>query len=126
MSGPLTRVDHIDLKTPDLAATRAYFEALGLDVVRDTGSSIEMALPGAGQVVFEIREDASLAQLTVDHVAFGIAGPEALDELKTRGISFDRERATVARTGRIVSNFRDPNGGKWQLAEDPVDVAPAD
>jgi methylmalonyl-CoA/ethylmalonyl-CoA epimerase len=114
----LYKVDHIDVRVPDLAVTVRFLEQLGLDVVRRLPApreSAEMALPGAGQVIFEIRE-ADVAATTVDHIAFA-ADETAVAELKARGITFDRERALIAATGRRVSNLCDPSGARWQLAE---------
>ena len=113
----ITAVDHIDLKVPHLVTMVAFLELLGFDIVRDDGDSVELALPGGSQVRFEVREDPALAAVTIDHIALRADGPSALDRLKARGIQFEREKATIARTGRTVSNFRDPAGGKWQLAE---------
>lgn len=113
----ITAVDHIDLKVPDLRSMVAFLELLGFDVLRDGGDSVELALPGDGQVRFEVREAAGLDHATIDHIAFRADDDTALERLKALGINFDRERATIARTGRTVSNFRDPAGGKWQLAE---------
>jgi len=114
----ISAVDHIDLKVPDLRAASEFLQVLGFEVLRDSGDSVELALPGEDQVKIEVREDPSLSATQVDHIAFRVDdGLAALADLKARGVVFDRERATIARTGRVVSNFRDPAGGKWQLAE---------
>ncbi|SCL25416.1 RraA famliy [Micromonospora pallida] len=117
----LAAVDHIDVRVPDLDAAVTFFESLGLQIRRrlpEARRSVEMALPGPGQVVFEIRQDDSVDRTVVDHVAFRVAGTtEAITALKQRGVDFTRENHLVADTGRRVSNFLDPGQGRWQLAE---------
>lgn len=116
----ITRVDHIDLKVPDISATVAFLRQLGLTTVRDDGDSVEVTLPGPNQVRFEVREDRTLDAIRVDHVAFTVEdAATTLTELKNKGIEFDRERITIGRTGRTVSNITGPHGFKWQLAELP-------
>ena len=68
----LEAVDHIDLKVPDLEQAVAWFAGLGLVERRrlPERKSVELALPGEGQVVFELREDATLEAFVIDHVAF--------------------------------------------------------
>lgn len=116
----LERVDHIDLRVPSLEAAEEFFASLGLTVVcRRDGErgSIEMALPGDGQVFFEIREDPRIASTTVDHIAFRTTS-KAVDSLGASGLKFTKTHHQVAGTGRTVSNVVDSAGGKWQLAEE--------
>jgi catechol 2,3-dioxygenase-like lactoylglutathione lyase family enzyme len=117
----LVKVDHIDLKVPDLEEAADFFKGIGMVEVRRTNParrSVELALPGDNQVLFEIREDKSLEKTVIDHVAFSVDSTAAtLDELKSVGVTFSREGHLVVDTGRRVSNFQDPRGGKWQLSE---------
>jgi methylmalonyl-CoA/ethylmalonyl-CoA epimerase len=115
----LIKVDHIDVRVPDLAKTVAFFETTGLRVLRrnDARKSVEMAVPGDG-VVFEIREDAALEKSFVHHVAFksdDIA--QETNDLKDRGLPFSRELALIEDTGRTISYFNDPGDGIWQLID---------
>ena len=116
----LERIDHIDLRVPSLAGAEVFLTSLGLEVVRRHDAergSIEMALPGERQVVFEVREDPAATTTTVDHIAFRTDASTA-DQLAAGGIDFTRLHHSVAATGRTVSNLVDPFGGKWQLAEE--------
>jgi len=115
----LTRVDHIDLKVPDLNATVAFFTSIGFEVLRrmEDRGSVEVALPGENQVMFEIRQDDNVQGQKIDHIAFAVDDPDATIELiEGAGVSFSRKHHPTP-TGRTVSNFVDLNGGKWQLAE---------
>lgn len=114
----LNAVDHIDLRVPDLEQAVSFLDKLGLQVLRRTEPprrSVEMALPGEHQVVFELRES-DVAGTTVDHIAFR-ASSSAVPHLIGQGLTFDSEHVIVGATGRTVSNLRDPFGGRWQLAE---------
>lgn len=117
----ITRLDHIDLKVPNLAAAIAFLEQLGLRIVRRTDperGSVEMALPGDGEVIFELREDATLPATTLNHIAFTTddAGAE-LDRLRNAGIQVTKERAFIKHSGRTISNIADPSGAPWQLTD---------
>ena len=117
----LTRVDHIDLKVPDLSAAIAFLESMGLTVVRRTDperGSVEMALPGDGQVVFELREDATLSATTLNHVAFHTDDSTTdIAALETAGIPVPKRNAFIQHSGRTISNATDPSGVTWQLTD---------
>ncbi|MET0865889.1 MAG: VOC family protein [Nakamurella sp.] len=115
----LIKVDHIDVRVPDLAKTVAFFETTGLRVLRsnEARKSVEMAVPG-DTVVFEIREDATLEKSFVHHVAFKADDiAKETGELKERGLNFTRELALIEDTGRTISYFNDPGEGIWQLID---------
>jgi catechol 2,3-dioxygenase-like lactoylglutathione lyase family enzyme len=117
----IQRLDHIDLRVPSVPDAETFFAKLGFTTLRRHGGgrgSIEMALPGTNQVFFEIREDLSVTATTIDHVALALSNPEAtVEALQSTGVEFTRTHHRTP-TGRTVSNFTDPFGGKWQLAED--------
>lgn len=115
----LTRLDHIDLKVPNLEDTLTFFLAIGFVVLRrmEDRRSVEVALPGENQVMFEIREDTSLEKSRIDHIAFAVDNPDAtIATIQAAGGEFSRIHHPTP-TGREVSNFVDLNGAKWQLAE---------
>ncbi|CAG0954521.1 partial lactoylglutathione lyase, partial [Anaerolineae bacterium] len=79
--------------------------------------SVEVALPGEDQVVFEVRQAEEGDKPGINHVAFKVENSDTLAEIKARGIQFDREANFVKDTGRTVSNMRDPHGNRWQLTD---------
>lgn len=116
----LTRVDHIDVKVPDLSVALDFFAALGLVEVRRTPArgSVEVALPGDGQVVFELREDATLDRFVMDHIAFGSTDQAAdAEALTAAGREFSRTNTFIPITGKTISDFTDPYGTRWQLSD---------
>ncbi|MBD3924233.1 VOC family protein [Nocardioides cavernae] len=116
----LTGVDHIDLRTPDFDGTVAYLESLGLREVRRLDperGSVEMALPGENQVVFEVRPEPAAEKAYVHHVAFGLEGLDDVDTLAGAGVPFTKAKHFVPATGRTVTNGVDPGGMTWQLTD---------
>lgn len=116
----ITRVDHIDMRVSDLEETEAVLAGLGLKVLRRTGaprSSVEMALPGEDQVVFELRPAGADGKTGVHHIAFRQSGPEDVERLKEQGVDFLTEHVLIPATGRTVSSFTDANGQTWQLTD---------
>lgn len=116
----LNAVDHIDLRTPDFEGTVGYLEQLGLAVVRTLDparGSVEMALPGEGQVVFEVRPEPGAERAYVHHVAFALDSLDDVERLRDSGVAFTKERHFVPATGRTVTNGVDPTGMTWQLTD---------
>ncbi len=117
----LEAVDHIDLKVPDLEGAISWFAGLGLRGRRRIPErhSVELALPGEGQVVFELREDASLDAFVIDHVAFRSTTQRAdADAIgAATGATFTRVDTYIPVTGKTISDFTDPYGSRWQLSD---------
>ena len=117
----LTHVDHIDLKVPHLESAVAFLTSMGLIVVRRTDperGSVELALPGPDQVVFELREDSTLTSTTLNHVAFRSDDSATdLDAFEAAGIPVLKRHAFIAHSGRTISNTADPSGVTWQLTD---------
>jgi glyoxylase I family protein len=116
----LKRVDHIDVAVRDLEAYVGFFKSMGFEEVRRTqhyGLAVEMRLPG-DTVVFELHTVKMADNPGVNHIAFLVDEPQAtVDEMKARGVAFDREAELVASTGRQTSNFRDPDGFRLQFTD---------
>lgn len=120
MTCVLTNVHHIDLKVPDLATALDFFADMGLVEIRRTPDrgSVEVALPGGGQVIFELREDRALERFVIDHIAFGSTDQAAdVTALTEAGRTFSRENTFIAVTGKTISDFTDPYGMRWQLSD---------
>jgi methylmalonyl-CoA/ethylmalonyl-CoA epimerase len=117
----LQAVDHIDLRVPELERAAAWFRGLGLVEIRriPERGSVELALPGEGQVVFELREDPAVDRFVFDHVAFRsqeqTADAEAIRA--ATGAEFGRVDTVIPVTGKTISDFTDPYGSRWQLSD---------
>lgn len=117
----LTRLDHIDLKVPNIDAAVEFLTRIGLQVIRPgkpEGGSIALALPGEGQVIVEIREDPKVTQTTLNHIAFTSDGLDSdADSLEASGVTVTKRPTLIGHSGRTISNFADPSGKSWQLTD---------
>nr|WP_241428966.1 VOC family protein [Agrococcus sp. ARC_14] len=117
----MTRIDHIDLKVPDLEATVVFLQTLGMQEVRRTAperGTVEIAFPGDGQVVIELREDRSLSATTLNHIAVSSDALDAdTDALHGAGVPVLKRSSFIRDTGRTVANISDPAGSAWQLTD---------
>ena len=116
----ITCVDHIDIKVVDFEETVDFFKKMGFAEKRRTPAprcSVEMALPGENQVVFEIHKIDDPAAVGVHHIAFRQTDSGTVDEFKALGMKFITENKLIPATGRSVSSFKDGNGLTWQLTD---------
>ena len=113
----ITAVDHIDLRVADMQEAVDSMKKIGLVIKREMPerNSVEMALPGENQVVFEIHK-AKDDFVGVHHIAFRQTEPEDVERLKEKGVSFKSEHLVIKATGRTVSSF-DSFGVAWQLTD---------
>lgn len=115
----ITRVDHIDMRVKEFDAAVETLKKLGLSVQRSMPerNSVEMALSGDFQVVFEIHKVRDGEEPGIHHIAFKSEGDDDVERLKEQGIIFKGEKKLIAQTGRTVSSFTDENGLTWQLTD---------
>ncbi|CAN5502458.1 hypothetical protein BH11ACT6_BH11ACT6_22760 [soil metagenome] len=117
----LTRVDHIDVRTPDFPGTVEFLKTMGMQEVRRTDpkrASVELSFPGETQVVLEVRHDPSAEKTYIHHVAFhSDAGAGDVESLQSAGIDFSKTLAFIEHTGRTISNAHDPGRATWQLTD---------
>ncbi len=117
----ILRVDHIDVVVDDAALAGELFGKMGFREVRRTdhhGLSIEMRLPGEGQVTFEFHSGKDGAAPGVNHVALLVDDcAETAAELEARGLGFESAPKVIPATGRVVCTLRDSAGCRVQLAQ---------
>lgn len=117
----LKRVDHIEIVVRDVDEMAEFFRRMGFEEVRRTehhGGAVEMKLPGPDQVIFEFHQMEMQENPGVNHIAFLVEDSEAtVAELKAKGMKFDKGPYLFQTTGRILTNFRDPQGFRLQFAE---------
>jgi catechol 2,3-dioxygenase-like lactoylglutathione lyase family enzyme len=114
-------IDHIELIVKEVEPYVQLFLKLGFQLLRRTqhhGESVELKLPGENQPIFEIHRVSGEENIGVNHIAFQVDdAPQAYESLKKQGVSFEEGPTFVSATGRIVVNFRDPDGWRLQLAD---------
>ena len=114
-------IDHIELIVQDVEAFVAMFKQLGFRLLARTmhhGESAELQLPGEGQPTIEIHRVSGEENPGVNHIAFRVDDVRAAHrELGTAGIEFDGPPELIPQTGRLIANFRDPDGWRLQLVD---------
>lgn len=121
-----TGIDHIDIVVDDVPTMRAFFEAVGFVMIRETehgGGAVEMRFPGEGnQPILELtpRQSAQglLRPLGLRHMALRVLDIDAtLADMKARGLRVDKPPRVIPETGRRLANLIDPAGNSLQLVE---------
>ena len=124
----LRAIDHIELIVRDVDATVAFFQTLGFELLTRTphhGGSAELKLPGEGQPIFEIHRVQGEENPGVNHIAFRCDDVHAAHRALSRdGVAFEQPPHLVKASGRLIANFRDPDGWRLQLV-DARRIAPA-
>ena len=114
-------IDHIELIVSDVEPYVQLFQKLGFKLLTRTshhGESVELQLPGPNQPIFEIHQVGGEENIGVNHIAFQVDDAhQAYGELKEAGVTFDGGPTFVEASGRLVVNFRDPDGWRLQLAD---------
>ncbi|MBI3980200.1 MAG: VOC family protein [Chloroflexi bacterium] len=117
----IRRIDHIELIVRNVDEFVRLFELMGFEVVLRTehhGGSAEVKLPGPDQPVFEIHQVEGEENPGINHIAFRVDDVQAAyAQLANAGVRFDRAPGLVPQTGRVIANFRDPDGWRLQLVD---------
>ena len=107
----------------DLAKAKQFYgETLGLKVNTE-GIGLRLHLPGAGTAFAYPKDDHQPATFTILNFAIDNID-EAVDELKSRGVSFERyegapqdERCIMRKYGPPIAWFKDPAGNILSVIE---------
>jgi catechol 2,3-dioxygenase-like lactoylglutathione lyase family enzyme len=123
-------IDHIELVIRDVARHVKFFEAMGFKVILKSphhGGSAEVQLPaktedgkpnGEYRTIIELHSIEGEENPGINHVAFSCDSVDGTyEEMKKKGIKFEKAPFDVKATGRRISNFRDPDGWRVQLVD---------
>lgn len=117
----LEGIDHIELVVRDVERTVAFLEGLGMRVIRRTehhGVSAEVTFAGSDGPVFEIHQAGMQEVIGINHIAFKVKNLEAVvDQIKALGIRIEGGPMVAKSTGRLLANFRDPDGLRMQIVD---------
>jgi catechol 2,3-dioxygenase-like lactoylglutathione lyase family enzyme len=123
----LNKIDHIDIMVPDGPRFVSFLKDIGFEEIHRANAGrpqVELAIPGAQQVVLEVHESADVDAVTIAHIAVSTDDVrQAATKLQEKGIEFTSE-PRVTNSGRLLCNFNDEWGMKWQLTSDLDEVAP--
>ncbi len=123
------RLDHVNVQTHDLAATRDFYvDVIGLRV----GERPPFVFPGLWLyddrvpvihvIVRDPADTPSAGTGAVDHIAFRAEGLAAMRE-RVRRLGLDAREAHVPRNGELQIFLTDPNGLKIELTFAAAEVA---
>lgn len=114
----LKRIDHIEYIVKDVDEFVEFLQMFGFEVVRRTEhhhGSAELKLPGENQQLIEIHRVEGDENPGINHIAFAAEDIDAVaDLLKKKGIKHRGPRFFEP-TGRMLLNFRDPDGFRFQV-----------
>ena len=116
-------IDHIEIEASDAEEMADFMKKLGYEEYRRTehhGLSIELE-PGSGEgPLFEIHTVQGEEVPGINHIAYRVDDVEETHaELEDAGVDALVEPYFVERTGRTIANFRDPDGRRFQVVDDP-------
>lgn len=95
-AAPVTRISHLSLRTPRMdAMVKHYTEVIGLTVVHDGGSSVQLACSD-GTVALELKP---AEERSLDHLAFDLPAGSQVDDAARR----------LEQAGFVVADWLDPS-----------------
>lgn len=118
----LREIDHIEIEASDGEEMAEFLKKLGYEELRQTehhGTSYELQ-PGDGDgPIFEIHTVKGEEVPGINHIAFAVEDIEdATENLKNQDIDQVSDPYHVEKTGRTITNFRDPDGRRFQIVSD--------
>jgi len=111
----IQKFDHLEMNVTDVEKSKNFF-------IDKLGFKLDSVIPGEG--VFVRSGDALIGLFNarpsgVVHVAFTVDDVEkTMKEISDKGVEFRRNKPSInTGTGRMIIDFRDPDGNDWQLAK---------
>lgn len=115
-------IDHIEIEASDAEEMVAFLSKLGYEDRRETdhhGTSYELEPPEGDGAIFEIHTVEGEEVPGINHIAFNVDDvDEATEALEDAGVDQLVGPYHVDRTGRTITNFRDPDGRRFQVVDD--------
>lgn len=118
----LSEIDHIEIEASDADEMAAFLEKLGYEHLRKTehhGTSYELGPADGDGPIFEIHTVEGEETPGINHIAFSVDEIEDVtEELKDADVDQVSDPYYVDKTGRTITNFRDPDGRRFQVVSD--------
>lgn len=118
----LSKIDHIEIEASDAHEMAEFLKKLGYEQVRETdhhGTSYELGPADGDGPIFEIHTVEGEEVPGINHIAFAVDDIEDVTEtLNKKDVDQVSEPYHVEKTGRTITNFRDPDGRRFQVVDD--------
>lgn len=115
-------IDHIEIEVSDADEMAEFFEKLGYEKHRETdhhGESYEYVPADGDGPLFEIHTVSGEETPGINHIAFAVDDIESVTEdLAAADVDALTGPYDVDKTGRTITNFRDPDGNRFQIVSD--------
>jgi len=116
-------IDHIEIEASDAEEMANFLKALGYEEKRRTthhGESFELVPSDGDGPLFEIHTVDGEEVPGINHVAYAVDNIEELTEQLKEDDNVDQvtDPYYVEHTGRTITNFRDPDGRRFQMVQD--------
>ncbi|MFD1686528.1 VOC family protein [Halobellus litoreus] len=115
-------IDHIELEVSDASETAEFLEKIGYEQHRQTehhGESYEYVPSEGDGPLFEIHTVSGEETPGINHIAFAVDDIEAVSQrLEEADVDSIVGPYDVDKTGRTITNFRDPDGHRFQVVSD--------
>jgi glyoxylase I family protein len=118
-------IDHIEIEASDATEMSDFLQKLGYEIHRETdhhGKSYELTPPEGDGPIFEIHTVSGEEVPGINHIAFATDDPETVaEQLRDQDVDDVVDPYYVEHTGRVITNFRDPDGRRFQAVSSAED-----
>ncbi|MGQ4556193.1 VOC family protein [Halobellus sp. GM3] len=118
-------IDHIEIEASDATEMAEFLKKLGYEELRRTehhGQSFELEPADGEGPIFEIHTVDGEEVPGINHIAFAVDDIEGFTEdIEEKEIDSIVGPYHVDKTGRTITNFRDPDGRRFQVVSDDED-----
>ncbi|WP_311170688.1 VOC family protein [Halobellus ordinarius] len=115
-------IDHIEIEASDATEMADFLKKLGYEELRRTehhGESFELEPADGDGPIFEIHTVEGEEVPGINHIAFAVEDIEGITEdLEEKDVDSIVGPYDVEATGRRITNFRDPDGRRFQIVDD--------
>ena len=115
-------IDHIEIEASDAEEMAEFLKVLGYEEVRETehhGTSYELEPADHDGPLIELHTVSGEEVPGINHIAYSVDDIEGVTErLREAGVDQVTDPYYVEHTGRTITNFRDPDGRRFQVVED--------
>ncbi len=117
-SNVFSKIDHIEIEASDADEMADFLKTLGYEEVRTTehhGTSYELQPADWEGPIIELHTVEGEETPGINHIAFATDDIEDVTQtLKDEGVDQVSDPYHVEKTGRTITNFRDPDGRRFQ------------